>query len=57
MPTTTETIKLTRPAKKAGGDRYENDRDITFYVPQRISRPNDGQPVAEIEVTFVTKES
>jgi hypothetical protein len=49
---TTETLTLSRIAKKAGGDRYENAAgDLTLYIPQRISREN-GIPIADIEITF-----
>jgi hypothetical protein len=48
---TTETLTLTRVAKKAGGDRYENSSDLTLYIPQRISR-EDGKPIDKIEITF-----
>ena len=47
---------LTRPAKKAGGDRYEatvegEHNNFTIYVPQSISRPK-GQPIQSLEITF-----
>ena len=40
------TFKLTRPAKKAGGDRYETliegeNKPMVIYVPQHISRKED----------------
>jgi hypothetical protein len=47
-------LTLVRPARKAGGDRYEgkaNGEDITFYIPQSISRPS-GTPLEKISVTF-----
>ena len=47
-------LKLTRPARKAGGDRYEGIHgveNVTIYVPQSISRPK-GTPLAILRVTF-----
>ncbi len=49
------TLKLTRPAKKSGGDRYEGELEgspITFYVPQSISRPDDKEPRKEVTLTL-----
>jgi len=53
-------FKLTRPAKKSGGDRYEygvkGNRDfMTFYVPQEISRP-EGTPLKSITLTITIEE-
>lgn len=54
-------FKLVRPAKKAGGDRYEvtiemEAKPFVLYVPQSISRAMGGSVVAsEIEVTFEPK--
>lgn len=47
-------VYLKRPAKKAGGDRYEAEDEYVIYIPQEISRPNN-TPVPEIEITFDTK--
>jgi len=48
----TETLELKRPARKAGGDRYEDSTgDFVIYVPQRISRP-EGEPLKRIKITF-----
>jgi hypothetical protein len=49
-------FKLTRQAKKGGGDRYEHgsEKDSDFmviYIPQFISR-NEGVPRGAIEVSF-----
>ncbi len=49
-------FKLTRVAKKSGGDRYEHgsehDSDfMVIYVPQFISRKS-GAPKNAMEVTF-----
>ena len=48
-------FKLTRPAKKSGGDRYEHgvegDKDyMVIYIPQFISRKEG--PKLEIKVIF-----
>jgi len=53
------TFKLTRPAKKSGGDRYEakvegEDNLMVVYVPQSISRAI-GQSVLAMEITFEAK--
>lgn len=51
---TTIKLKLTKPAKKSGGDRYECTHDgetIVFYFPQTISREND-KPVDTLTVTI-----
>ena len=51
-------FKLTRPARKLGGDRYEADVDgeakpMVIYVPQSISRSANRKVVAEtIDVAF-----
>lgn len=52
----TLTFKLTRVAKKNGGDRYEHgskdDSDfMVIYIPQFISRTT-GAPKTAIEVMF-----
>jgi hypothetical protein len=52
----TLTFKLTRPAKKAGGDRYETliegeAKPMVIYVPQKISRP-EGAPSQSLTVTI-----
>ncbi len=49
------TFKLTRAARKAGGDRYEHGKEgdetyMVIYIPQFISRKPD--PKLEITVTF-----
>ena len=46
----TKVMELTRPARKAGGDRYESE-DMVIYIPQEISRAN-GKPLEKIKVTF-----
>ena len=51
---TTLKFKLTRPAQKGGGDRYEHgekdDKDfMVIYLPQRISRAGD---VPKLEVAI-----
>jgi len=53
---TTLTFKLTRPAKKAGGDRYEaavegEVNPMVIYIPQTISRTS-GQAKLSVEVTI-----
>jgi hypothetical protein len=44
-------FKLTRPARKQGGDRYEAEvgevHPMVIYVPQKISR-KEGVPAAEL---------
>lgn len=49
-------FKLTRPARKAGGDRYEYKEKghpdfMVLYFPQSISRP-DGVPLNTLKVTI-----
>jgi len=49
-------FKLTRPAKKQGGDRYETDvkgesKPWVVYIPQTISRYK-GKIIEEFEITF-----
>ena len=49
-------FKLTRPAKKNGGDRYEHGTEgsndfMVIYVPQFISREN-GEVRKELTITF-----
>jgi hypothetical protein len=41
------TLKLTRPAKSKGGDRYESSqlfdgKPLVIYLPQEISRTKEG---------------
>lgn len=44
-------FKLTRPARKQGGDRYESEigepNPMVIYVPQKFSR-KEGVPAGEI---------
>jgi len=50
----TITLKLTKPARKQGGDRYEDDKyGIVFYVPQTLSR-DKGEPAKSVELTIET---
>lgn len=47
---------LTRPARKAGGDRYEAElegeqKPMVIYLPQKISR-QEGEVAKEVDVTF-----
>jgi hypothetical protein len=46
-------MKLTRPANKGGGDRYEctlnNGNQFVLYLPQEISRDR-GVPMKHIEI-------
>ena len=56
MPRTELKLKLTRPAKSKGGDRYETTiegeaKPMSIYLPQSITRP-DGEPVESIEMTL-----
>ena len=44
-------VELKRPARKAGGDRYESKDGFVIYIPQDISRPS-GLPLPLITVTF-----
>ncbi len=51
------TLHLIRPARKAGGDRYEadvegEDKPWVVYFPQSISRLLGGQPTESIDVTI-----
>lgn len=48
-----EMLKLARPARKGGGDRYEapERENLVIYVPQDISRPS-GSPLESLKVTF-----
>ena len=62
MPSVTHTFTLERPARKSGGDRYEEvvpNGDPTImgrtYVNQSISRPA-GVPVASLEITITAEE-
>jgi hypothetical protein len=50
------TLSLERPAKKLGGDRYNNETyNMTVYIPQVISRPN-GIPAQKIKMTLEVEE-
>jgi hypothetical protein len=53
---TTIALGLTKPAKSKGGDRYDGETEagetINIYVPQSISRPDNGKPVDEIVLTL-----
>lgn len=45
-------LRLERPARKAGGDRYETeDGKLVIYVPQDISRER-GAPFLKLKITF-----
>lgn len=45
-------VTLERPARKQGGDRYENkEQDYVIYIPQWISRADD-KPAEKIKITF-----
>lgn len=53
---TTIKLKLEKPAKKSGGDRYveaetNSPTPFTIYVPQHISRP-DGVAKQELTIEF-----
>ncbi len=47
-------VKLTKAARKSGGDKYESQSGIVIYIPQFISRPNGTNlpPLQFIKVTF-----
>lgn len=50
-------LKLLKPARKSGGDRYEGKTPTTgeilsIYFPQSISRATTGVPAPEIEITL-----
>ncbi len=58
------TFKLTRPARKLGGDRYEatlrgKEGPVIFYIPQEISRDSGkvklSEPVETMEIYFEPK--
>ncbi len=54
------TLKLTRPAKSRGGDRYEamleeEDKPLVIYLPQSITRKFSGQPMEEFEMALEPK--
>jgi len=54
--TVTETLKLTKPAKKRGGDQYSNYQgDMVFYFPQRITRAYSSTPVGTITIQISTQ--
>ena len=51
------TVDLMKKAAKTGGDRYSND-EAGFgglYIPQNISRPDGGEPVQSMVVSFTPK--
>ena len=48
----TITVKLIKPAKKSGGDKYESDQGFVIYIPQYISRPDRLNPSKSFTVTF-----
>ena len=59
--TKTFQFNLTRPARKAGGDRYEYEEKghpdfMVLYFPQSISRPN-GVPLDSLSVTVEGNET
>jgi hypothetical protein len=47
-------VKLVKPARKSGGDKYESVGAMPFnvYVPQVISRSKDGYPAEQLKVTI-----
>ncbi len=51
------TLKLERPAKKSGGDRYysedlyTNGKPFVLYLPQEVSRP-EGSIVEKFKLTI-----
>jgi len=51
-------LKLVRPARKAGGDRYEatieGGEQLVIYFPQCISRV-EGIPLEKLKVTVEDK--
>lgn len=52
-------LKLTRPAKSKGGDRYEatlegEPNPLVIYLPQSITRKNN-IPHAELDLTVNVK--
>lgn len=50
-------VKLERPAKKSGGDRYlEIDGDFQIYIPQKLSRES-GEPYQLVAVTLENVET
>jgi len=54
-------FKLTRPAKKSGGDRYESGTENTpdhmvIYVPQKHSRiMNEPCPKLRVTITSIVE--
>ncbi len=45
---------IDKPARKSGGDRYAGkleETEITFYVPQNVSRP-EGTPLPSFKLTL-----
>jgi len=49
-------VNLTKPAKRFGGDKYENSSlNFAIYIPQYISRPA-GKPLTSFLVTFENPE-
>ena len=48
------TLKLDKPAKKQGGDRYKgelNGEEITLYLPQSVTR-REGRPLSDLSITI-----
>ncbi len=50
------TVKLARPAKNKGGDRYEHSEKgkedfAAVYIPQSFSRDKSGKPIESFTVT------
>jgi hypothetical protein len=49
-------LKLTKPARKQGGDRYEDSKyGIVFYLPQSLSRQG-GEPEKELDMELTTED-
>jgi hypothetical protein len=49
------TLKLEKPARKSGGDKYEAEYSISpfsIYLPQAISRPKGNIPVETLKMTL-----
>lgn len=54
MAKTTIQMKLEKPAKSGGADRYAGQHEgdvVTFYIPQSISRET-GSPAQQATVTI-----
>jgi hypothetical protein len=53
------TLTIVKPAKSTGGDKYEilgladDGKERFIYVPQHLSRKNDGCPHEHLNLTFV----